>query len=84
MWCVDFMIIVLSFDHCCYTRGEEVVRLNWMSMGFYKVILFRKSYDFKIIKRKKQTCLGSYISQNEIILHHEIIIKKKHNSSNHY
>jgi hypothetical protein len=55
-----------------------------MSMGFYKVILFRKSYDFKIIKRKKQTCLGSYISQNEIILHHEIIKKKKHNSSNHY
>ena len=46
-----------------------------MSMGFYKVILFRKSYDFKIIKRKKQTCLGSYISQNEIILHHEIIKK---------
>jgi hypothetical protein len=43
-----------------------------MSIRFYKVILFRKSYDFKIIKRKKQTCLGSYISQNEIILHHEI------------
>jgi len=61
----------------------EVVRLNWMSIRFYKVIPFRKSYDFKIIKRKKQTCLGSYISQNEIILHHEII-KKKHNPSNHY
>ena len=54
-----------------------------MSIRFYKVIPFRKSYDFKIIKRKKQTCLGSYISQNEIILHHEII-KKKHNPSNHY
>lgn len=49
-----------------------MVRLNWMSIRFYKVIPFRKSYDFKIIKRKKQTCLGSYISQNEIILHHEI------------